>query len=119
MPCSAINRRSRICRSSFPIRKTSRPKDPVHDNAFWSKHLSVSERRCRSIQMNRRLLTPPLSMGLSIRLHSARNVWLVLLTVAWVMAGLVGHDPWKPDEAYTFGIVHELNEDGNWAVPSL
>jgi 4-amino-4-deoxy-L-arabinose transferase-like glycosyltransferase len=32
---------------------------------------------------------------------------------------LVGHDPWKPDEAYTFGIVLDFLERGDWVVPTL
>ena len=34
-------------------------------------------------------------------------------------ARLVGHDPWKPDEAYTFGVVYELLQGGSWIVPTL
>ena len=37
----------------------------------------------------------------------------------WILAGLVGHDPWKPDEAHTFGVVYRMLETGNWIVPSL
>jgi 4-amino-4-deoxy-L-arabinose transferase-like glycosyltransferase len=33
--------------------------------------------------------------------------------------GLVGHDPWKPDEAYTFGLVYHILEAGDWLVPTL
>ena len=43
----------------------------------------------------------------------------VLLCVAWILPGLVGHDPWKPDEAHTFGIVYQLLKDGDWVVPML
>ena len=28
--------------------------------------------------------------------------------LAWLIPGLVGHDPWKGDEAVAFGIVHEM-----------
>lgn len=43
----------------------------------------------------------------------------VLLCIAWILPGLVGHDPWKPDEAYTFGVVYQLLKDGDWVVPML
>ncbi len=43
----------------------------------------------------------------------------VVLCIAWILPGLIGHDPWKPDEAYTFGVVYQLLQDGNWIVPSL
>lgn len=47
-------------------------------------------------------------------------LWLlILLTVAWILPGLIGHDPWKPDEAYSFGIVYHILQTGNWIVPTL
>src|SRR3954465_2352736 len=45
--------------------------------------------------------------------------WVFVLAAAWILPGLVGHDPWKPDEAYTFGLVYSLLKDGNWLVPML
>ena len=45
--------------------------------------------------------------------------WVYLLAAAWILPGLVGHDPWKPDEAYTFGIVYHMTQGGDWVVPSL
>jgi 4-amino-4-deoxy-L-arabinose transferase-like glycosyltransferase len=43
----------------------------------------------------------------------------LLLLAAWVALGLFGHDPWKPDEAYTFGLVYHILESGDWVVPTL
>ncbi|HKE39868.1 MAG TPA: glycosyltransferase family 39 protein [Casimicrobiaceae bacterium] len=48
-----------------------------------------------------------------------RGTLLLVFTIAWVLIGLVGHDPWKPDEAYTFGIVLDFLRHGDWVVPSL
>jgi 4-amino-4-deoxy-L-arabinose transferase-like glycosyltransferase len=45
--------------------------------------------------------------------------WLCLLVAAWLLPGLIGHDPWKPDEAYSFGIVYSMLESGEWIVPML
>ena len=45
--------------------------------------------------------------------------WVCVLAAAWILPGLIGHDPWKPDEAYTFGIVYSLLTDGGWVVPML
>lgn len=45
--------------------------------------------------------------------------WVVLLCLLWTMLGLVGHDPWKPDEAYSFGLVYSFLQGGNWLVPTL
>src|SRR3990170_5406288 len=47
------------------------------------------------------------------------NKWLYALIAAWVFLGLVGHDPWKPDEAYTFGLVYHILQSGDWVVPTL
>src|SRR4051812_15591569 len=44
---------------------------------------------------------------------------VLFLLAAWVVLGLVGHDPWKPDEAYTFGLVYHILETGQWLVPTL
>lgn len=41
------------------------------------------------------------------------------LCVAWVLIGLVGHDPWKSDEAYTFGAAYRMYESGDWLVPKI
>ncbi len=43
----------------------------------------------------------------------------VLLLIAWLALGLLGHDPWKPDEAYTFGLVYHILQTGDWVVPTL
>ena len=44
---------------------------------------------------------------------------VLLLISAWLVPGLFGHDPWKPDEAYTFGLVYHILESGDWLVPTL
>lgn len=44
---------------------------------------------------------------------------VVLLCIAWILPGLVGHDPWKPDEAYSFGLVWSILNGGDWVVPTL
>ena len=43
----------------------------------------------------------------------------IALLAAWTALGLIGHDPWKPDEAYTFGLVYHILEHGDWLVPTL
>jgi 4-amino-4-deoxy-L-arabinose transferase-like glycosyltransferase len=45
--------------------------------------------------------------------------WLVLLCTAWILPGLFGHEPWKPDEAYTLGLVYHIVQTGDWIVPTL
>ncbi len=44
---------------------------------------------------------------------------LVLLLLAFLLPGLAGHDPWKPDEGYFFGMVHSLLQGSDWVVPTL
>lgn len=44
---------------------------------------------------------------------------LLALFAAWLLPGLFGHDPWKPDEAYTFDIVYHIVQNGDWLVPTL
>jgi 4-amino-4-deoxy-L-arabinose transferase-like glycosyltransferase len=50
---------------------------------------------------------------------SQRQFLTALLCLAWIVPGLIGHDPWKSDEATTFGVVHELLRGGSWLTPSL
>jgi len=49
----------------------------------------------------------------------AKRFGLLLFCLTWLALGLFGHDPWKPDEAYTFGLVHHVLETGDWVVPTL
>ena len=44
---------------------------------------------------------------------------LLLLCITWVLTGLVGHDPWKPDELYGFGVVLHMVNNGDWLIPTL
>lgn len=48
-----------------------------------------------------------------------RHLLMGLLCLAWLIPGLVGHDPWKPDEAYNFGVVFEMLRGGSWIAPTL
>ncbi|HEX5363623.1 MAG TPA: glycosyltransferase family 39 protein [Gallionella sp.] len=53
----------------------------------------------------------------------AKAAMLALLCLIWLGTGLVGHDPWKPDEAYSFGLVYSMLQSGDWPnawlVPTL
>ncbi len=49
----------------------------------------------------------------------AKALMLCLLCLAWLGTGLIGHDPWKPDDAYSFGVVYSLLQGGNWLIPTL
>ncbi|MDB5812310.1 MAG: transrane protein [Betaproteobacteria bacterium] len=45
--------------------------------------------------------------------------WVFAIAAAWILPGLIGHDPWKPDEAYTFGLIYSMLHGGDWVVPML
>lgn len=46
--------------------------------------------------------------------------WLTLaLALLFSLTGLTGHDPWKQDEAYSFGMVLNMAQTGDWVVPRL
>ena len=44
---------------------------------------------------------------------------LVLVCIAWILPGLVGHEPWKPDDAQAFGVVYHMLKSGDWIAPTL
>ena len=48
-----------------------------------------------------------------------KSVLFLLVCLAWLLPGLVGHDPWKTDEALALGAVAEMLRSGDWAVPML
>lgn len=45
--------------------------------------------------------------------------FLTVLTALYVIPGLIGHDPWKQDETYVFGIIYSMIESGDWIVPMV
>lgn len=45
-----------------------------------------------------------------------KTVLFIVLCVAWLLPGLVGHDPWKVDEAVVFGMVSEMLRSGDWLI---
>ncbi|WP_242540167.1 ArnT family glycosyltransferase [Trinickia mobilis] len=51
---------------------------------------------------------------------SGLRVALAVIAVlcAYLLPGTLGHDPWKQDETYTFGIVQHMLETGDFVVPT-
>ena len=43
-----------------------------------------------------------------------KTALFVIVCLAWLLPGLVGHDPWKTDEAMAFGAVAEILSTGDW-----
>lgn len=46
-------------------------------------------------------------------------VLTVLLVFAWLLPGLIGHDPWKGDESRSIGLVHGYLSGAPLAIPTL
>ena len=44
---------------------------------------------------------------------------LTVLLVIYIFTGLIGHDPWKHDDAISIGIAHDIAEHGNWLILQL
>ena len=44
---------------------------------------------------------------------------LTVLLVAYIFTGLIGHDPWKHDDAISIGIAYDIFTHGNWLTPQL
>ena len=58
------------------------------------------------------LATPRARIG-----ERAKTRLLILLCIVWVCIGLLGHQPWKPDEAQSISIVKNMLHQGNFAAP--
>jgi len=44
---------------------------------------------------------------------------LAVLVAAFLLPGLVGHDPWKTEDAVGFGVIHQMLTSGDWLALSL
>ena len=58
------------------------------------------------------------------RIASGNTAFAGLLPYAalifiFIAAGLTGHDPWKADEAYIFGVIQHMLDTSDWLVPTL
>lgn len=52
-------------------------------------------------------------------ISTGKAVMLGMLCLVWLGTGLIGHDPWKPDEAYSFGLIYSILQNGDWLTPTL
>ena len=48
-----------------------------------------------------------------------KSALFMIICAAWILPGLIGHDPWKPDEAITFGVIHSMLSEGSWLMPMI
>lgn len=44
---------------------------------------------------------------------------LLLLAFIWLWPGILGHDPWKPDEPYVLAATLDMLTRGHWLVPAI
>jgi len=44
---------------------------------------------------------------------------IIVLFLLWMLPGLIGRDPWKADEPYSFSIVRHILQTGDVVVPSV
>lgn len=58
------------------------------------------------------LATPRARIG-----ESAKTRLLILLCVVWVCLGLIGHQPWKPDESQSISIIKQMSQGENLLTP--
>jgi 4-amino-4-deoxy-L-arabinose transferase-like glycosyltransferase len=61
----------------------------------------------------------PTETSPSGRFRAVKQAGLVLLAAAWVALGLAGHDPWKIEDAMTFGLAWDIAQRGDVVVPRL
>lgn len=48
-----------------------------------------------------------------------KTALFLIICAAWILPGIIGHDPWKPDEAINFGVIHAMLRDGQWMMPTI
>ncbi len=41
------------------------------------------------------------------------------ICLLYLFAGIIGHQPWKQDETYIFGIIQHMVESRDWVVPTM
>ena len=44
---------------------------------------------------------------------------LAILLAVYIFTGLIGHDPWKHDDAISLGFAYDIVTNGNWLIPQL
>jgi 4-amino-4-deoxy-L-arabinose transferase-like glycosyltransferase len=48
-----------------------------------------------------------------------RGAVLAAFCALYLLPGLIGHDPWKGDDATHFGVVYSMLDGGHWLLPRL
>lgn len=61
----------------------------------------------------------PTEVSPSGRFRAVKQAGLLLLCAAWVALGLAGHDPWKVEDATSFGLAWDAAQRGDFVSPQL
>ena len=48
-----------------------------------------------------------------------RGVILIVFCALYLLPGLIGHDPWKNEDAMHFGVAFSILDGNHWMVPQL
>jgi 4-amino-4-deoxy-L-arabinose transferase-like glycosyltransferase len=51
-----------------------------------------------------------------------KTALFVIICAAWILPGLIGHDPWRPDDANAFGVVYSMLTSATgieWLRPAI
>jgi 4-amino-4-deoxy-L-arabinose transferase-like glycosyltransferase len=59
------------------------------------------------------------SLAQRVSREQVRAAAIIVLLALWPWLGLFGREPWKPDEAYTFGLVWSMVQGNGFIVPLL
>jgi 4-amino-4-deoxy-L-arabinose transferase-like glycosyltransferase len=51
------------------------------------------------------------------RLERGKAAWVCFIGL-FMLTGILGHDPWKQDETYSFGIIYHFYATNSWIIPS-
>ena len=57
--------------------------------------------------------TPPARIG-----DRAKVRLLILLCAAWLLMGLIGHEPWKPFESDAISTIKNVLDNGHYLAPT-
>ncbi len=97
----------------------------MHSQRIHQPSVRPSVRRSHDANLLRKVSVPvgtPTPRTAKQTPHSTGNLGIttfLALVVAFLLPGLVGHDPWKQDETYVFGMIQHLLESGDWVVPMV
>ena len=57
--------------------------------------------------------------NVNVQLPAPQMFVVLCVALAYCLPGLIGHQPWKPDEGYIFAGIFHMLQSGDWVVPHL